>query len=66
MSLDSFLVDVLACPCPSHSPLRVRETDVECEQCATRFPIRNGIPVMLIDDATPGPRGIGAVIGDSR
>jgi uncharacterized protein YbaR (Trm112 family) len=66
MSLDSFLVDVLACPCPSHSPLRVRDAEVECEQCSTIFPVRNGIPVMLIDDAIPGPHGIGGVVGDER
>jgi uncharacterized protein YbaR (Trm112 family) len=30
-----------------------------CTSCATTFPIKDGIPVMLLDEATPGPRGIG-------
>jgi uncharacterized protein len=63
MTLDSFLVDVLACPCASHSPVRVLESCVECVQCSTTFPIRDGIPVMLIDDATAGPHGIGGTVG---
>lgn len=66
MSLDAHLVDVLACPCSNHSPVRVHETCIECIACETTFPIRDGIPVMLIDDATPGPRGIGRPVGEQR
>ena len=56
---DSFLAQVLACPCANHSPVRVRDEDIQCISCETTFPVREGIPVMLLDDATPGPRGIG-------
>jgi uncharacterized protein len=62
-SLDPVLLEVLACPCEHHAPVRVEESPVEtivCTRCATSFPVRDGIPVMLLDDATPGPRGIGA------
>jgi hypothetical protein len=34
-------------------------TAIECRRCRTTFPVRDGIPVMLLDDATPGPHGIG-------
>ena len=63
MPLDGELLAILACPSPDHAPLReeVRDgTDVlVCTYCATTYPIRDGIPVLLVDDATPGPNGIG-------
>jgi uncharacterized protein YbaR (Trm112 family) len=37
---------------------------IECTRCRTTFPVRDGIPVMLLDDATPGPQGIGAPLGE--
>lgn len=30
-----------------------------CTYCGSTFPIRDGIPVLLLDDAVPGPNGIG-------
>ena len=30
-----------------------------CTVCLSRFPIQDGIPVLLRDDATPGPNGLG-------
>ena len=60
-ALDPELIAVLACPCPRHAP--VAETDhpagLQCQRCRTQFPIRDGIPVMLLSEATPGPNGIG-------
>jgi hypothetical protein len=38
-------------------------TALVCTRCRTSFPIRDGIPVMLLDEATPGPGGIGADLG---
>lgn len=61
LGLSPHLWDVLACPCPQHAALKADENagDIVCTVCATRFPVRDGIPVMLIDEATPGPDGIG-------
>ena len=62
MPLDPVLLEVLACPCEHHAPVEVvgePPTAVECRRCRTSFPVRDGIPVMLLDDATPGPHGIG-------
>jgi uncharacterized protein len=37
---------------------------LRCTRCLTMFPVRDGIPIMLLDEATPGPAGIGRVPGD--
>lgn len=60
--LDPVLLEILACPCEHHAPV---EPDVPggvivCTRCRTTFPVRDGIPAMLLDEATPGPAGIGA------
>lgn len=61
MALDPFLLEVLACPCDRHAPVSVDEAAgrITCTECATVFEIRDDIPVMLLDEAQPGPHGIG-------
>ncbi len=63
MPLSPDLMAILACPSPDHAPLveQVRFDDpvLLCTVCQTAYPIRDGIPVLLTDDATPGPNGIG-------
>lgn len=63
LGLSPHLWDVLACPCPQHASVTADEDrdEIVCTACATRFPVRDGIPVMLIDEAIPGPGGIGVV-----
>ena len=60
-SLDPNLLAVLACPCPHHAPVAATEDPMtlRCVRCDTMFPVRNGIPVMLLSEALPGPDGIG-------
>ncbi len=58
MSLDPLLLDVLACPCPRHAPVTEVPEGVRCSHCQAVFPIRDGIPVMLLDQATAGPSGV--------
>ena len=57
------LLDVLACPCPHHATLEQVEREsgiaLRCQRCQSRFPIRDGVPVLLLDQAVPGPRGVG-------
>jgi uncharacterized protein YbaR (Trm112 family) len=64
MALDSELLDILACPSDDHAPLREEIHDGDdvlvCTYCLTSYPIRDGIPVLLLDEATPGPNGVGA------
>ena len=51
--LDPVLLEVLACPCPEHAPLRVDEAapQLVCTKCERAFEIRDGIPIMLLDEA---------------
>lgn len=63
MTVDPDLLALLACPSDDHAPLTMAmDTGVEtlvCTFCSTSYPIEDGIPVLLRDDATPGPNGIG-------
>jgi uncharacterized protein YbaR (Trm112 family) len=61
-ALDPRLLEILACPCPHHAAVAEQGEVLRCQRCATEFPIRDGIPVMLLDEATPGPRGIGEAV----
>ncbi len=54
MSLPPQLLDVLVCPrCKGRLEYREAEPSLVCHRCALRYAIRDGIPVMLIDEATP-------------
>ncbi|HTZ43840.1 MAG TPA: Trm112 family protein [Jatrophihabitans sp.] len=64
MTLSDELLAILACPSPDHAPLRPVGDELVCTSCASRFPVRDGIPVLLADEATPGPRGLGVPAGD--
>jgi uncharacterized protein len=55
LGLDPLLLEILACPCEAHAPLNVDEARVllVCTECGRGFPVRDGIPVMLLDEAVP-------------
>lgn len=56
--LDPTLLEILACPDDKQPVIYQREGDAErltCTSCGKRYPVRDGIPVMLIDEATLGP-----------
>lgn len=63
MPIDATLLELLACPSDDHAPLREQDRDgadiLVCTFCGTSFPVQDGIPVLLIDEATPGPNGLG-------
>jgi len=67
MSIDAQLLALLACPSDDHAPLLEEQrggADVlVCTYCASSYPIRDGIPVLLLDEATPGPQGLGNAAG---
>lgn len=54
--LDAKLLDLLACPaCENRPPVRQEEDTLICDQCHRIYPIRDGIPELLIESATlPG------------
>lgn len=52
--LDPRLLEILACPDTHHAPLTYdeRAETLTCTECGRVFPIRDGIPVLLLDEAT--------------
>ena len=53
MSLDPQLLEILACPDTHHAPLSYDEPaqTLTCTECGRVFPIRDDIPVLLLDEA---------------
>lgn len=54
MPLAPELLEILVCP-KCKGPLEYREDEAVliCQRDRLRFPVRDGIPVMLVDEATP-------------
>ncbi len=52
MSIDPELLEILACPA-CKSPVEFKAEKIVCTKpsCGLKFPVRDGIPVMLIDEA---------------
>ncbi len=50
--IEPSLLEILACP-KCHAPLREAEAELACTnaECALVYPVRDGIPVLLIDEA---------------
>ena len=54
--IDKELLEILACPaCKADVVLDEPAARIVCTACGRRYPIRDGIPVMLIDEAEQGP-----------
>jgi len=52
MSINKELLDILACPkCKGTIHLNEDENGLICESCKLLYEIRDGIPIMLIDEA---------------
>ena len=52
--IDPQLLELLACPA-CKAAVRLEGERLVCTRCGRRYPIRDGIPVMLIEEAEPGP-----------
>jgi uncharacterized protein YbaR (Trm112 family) len=54
MTLSPELLDILACP-RCKGPLLYQEEQgrLICETCRLAYPVRDDIPVMLVDEAEP-------------
>lgn len=54
MSLSPKLLEILVCPkCKGELEYREAEQVLICKSCRLRYPIRDDIPIMLIDEAAP-------------
>jgi uncharacterized protein YbaR (Trm112 family) len=60
MAVDPALLEILVCPeCKTPVRLVNNGTGLRCDTCRRVYPIKDDIPVMLIDEATvegDGPR----------
>ena len=56
MPVDPELLEILACPnCKTKVDLVKNGTALKCSRCKRVYPIKDDIPVMLIDEATIEP-----------
>ena len=52
MTINNELLDILACPkCKGDIRLNESEDGLICDSCKLLYQIKDGIPVMLIDEA---------------
>jgi uncharacterized protein YbaR (Trm112 family) len=48
------LLEVLVCPkCRGELEYREKESALICGNCKLKYAVKDGIPIMLIDEATP-------------
>ena len=48
--IDETLLEILACPV-CKEPIRLEDDKIVCTGCGRRYPIRDSIPIMLIEEA---------------
>lgn len=54
MAISPELLEILACPkCKGEVKLTEAQDGLRCEACKLLYPIKDDIPVMLIDEALP-------------
>lgn len=52
MAIDKELLDILACPkCKGKIKLNENKNGLVCDKCKLVYPIKDDIPVMLIEEA---------------
>lgn len=59
VTLDPQLLEILACPDTHHAPLTYDEAaqTLTCTECHRVFEVRDGLPVLLLDEARSAPAG---------
>jgi hypothetical protein len=54
--MDKELLEILACP-EDKAPVELEQERLVCTACGRRYPIRDGIPIMLVEEAEPPAPG---------
>lgn len=56
--IDAHLQEILTCPCPHRASLTENETAsrLECTRCHLAFPVEDGLPIMMLQDAVVTPQ----------
>ena len=54
--IDPKLLEILACPV-CKAEVKLVDDRLVCVQCKRRYPIRDGIPVMLVEEAEQPSQG---------
>ena len=56
MAISQELLEILVCPlCKAPVRIKTDQSGLKCEQCHRVYPIKDDIPVMLIDEAKIEP-----------
>jgi len=50
MNIDPRLLEILRCPA-CHAELRTQDEELACTGCGLVYPVRDDIPVLLVDEA---------------
>ena len=54
MSVSAQLLEILVCPkCKGELEYREQESALVCHHCRLSYAVRDDIPIMLIEEATP-------------
>ena len=48
--IDKELLDILACPA-CHGDVTFKDEKIVCLRCGRKYPIKDGIPIMLVEEA---------------
>jgi len=52
MAIDKELLEILACPeCKGEVTVNEKGDGLVCPHCALVYPVKDGIPIMLVDEA---------------
>ncbi len=54
--IDKELLKILACPV-CKTDVRLEQKKLVCTKCGRRYPIKDDIPVMLVEEAEPPEEG---------
>jgi uncharacterized protein YbaR (Trm112 family) len=54
MAIDKKLLDIILCPkCKGDVRLDTARDEIICDKCKLIYEIKDGIPIMLVDEARP-------------